>query len=96
MQHSEQSHGPHLLQSEAGELISASLGPDDVIELGELIETSERGWSPNESVVETARRGGDVTIFKSVGVGVQDVAIAQAVAQKARELSMGTTVQRYR
>lgn len=81
--------------SEAGELISAGLGPSDVTELGELIRLSGEGWVLNTSAVEAVQRCGDVTIFKSVGVGIQDVAITHAVVQKAKELTIGTTVADY-
>ncbi|GJE95943.1 ornithine cyclodeaminase family protein [Phanerochaete sordida] len=86
--------------SEAGELISAGLKQDDVFELGELISHPDvmrlaRGWVPDKAVIETARSGGDVTIFKSVGVSVQDIAIANAVVQKAKQLGVGTVVEGY-
>ena len=38
---------------------------------------------------------GPITMFKSVGVGLQDVAIACAVVDKAEELGIGTRVDGY-
>jgi len=45
--------------------------------------------------VREVRAAGDVTIFKSVGVGVQDVAIASAVASRAERENIGTIVADY-
>ncbi len=49
-------------------------------------------WRPIQEIVDRVRKAGDVTIFKSVGVGVQDVAIAVAVVQRAEKNGFGTTV----
>lgn len=38
---------------------------------------------------------GDVTIFKSVGVGVQDVAVACAVVERAVKEKIGVVVDAY-
>ena len=88
-----------LSQVEAGELIDAKLPSADVIELGELLTApppdTSPAWSANHTVVEDVRSAGDVTIFKSVGVGVQDVAIAQAVVRKAQEIGSGTVIEDY-
>ncbi|KIP03692.1 hypothetical protein PHLGIDRAFT_228274 [Phlebiopsis gigantea 11061_1 CR5-6] len=84
---------------EAGELIDAEFAPADVVELGELLAAasseSAPAWTANHHVVEDVRSAGDVTIFKSVGVGVQDVAIAQAVVQKAQRIGLGTVIEDY-
>lgn len=84
---------------EAGELIDAGIKPEEVVELGELItadnDEASTGWSVDPVAVEDIRKSGDVMIFKSVGVGVQDVAIAQAVVEKARETGLGTGIEGY-
>ncbi len=41
------------------------------------------------------RAGGDITVFKSAGLGVQDVAIASLVVKKAEEMAIGTKVESY-
>ena len=73
-----------------------------MVEIGELIRyevdassSSSEGqsWTPNHGLVDKVRGSGDVTIFKSVGVGVQDVAIASAVVTKATASGVGTTLQ---
>lgn len=62
---------------EAGELIQAGITPD--AELGELVHGSAPGRrSPDE-----------ITLFKSVGVAVQDAAAAAAVLARAEELDLG-------
>jgi ornithine cyclodeaminase/alanine dehydrogenase-like protein (mu-crystallin family) len=77
---------------EAGELVTAGVGADGAIEIGELVE--ERGESivVDEKAVRAVREAGDLTVFKSVGVGVQDVAIADFVVRRAEEMELGTRV----
>jgi len=83
---------------EAGELINAAIRPEQVAEIGELLPTDEHGNLSTEQYHQLlSRKGprntevvgfyGPVTIFKSVGVGLQDVAIACAIVDKA--LSLG-------
>lgn len=82
---------------EAGDLISAGVGRDGMVELGELLQNTAPG-APFTIVEEkcTEFRGkGDVTIFKSVGVGVQDVAIASLVVRIAESLGVGSRVNAY-
>lgn len=74
---------------EAGELIDAGIGPDAIIEMGEMIENGEK--------YPRAAASGGVTMFKSVGVGLQDVAIACATVDKALAMNppVGTIIERY-
>ena len=73
---------------EAGDLLQALAagriaGPETWTELGALV-----------SGVEQSRRTEDeVTFFKSVGLAVQDVAVAALVYGKARELGIGVEVE---
>ena len=78
-------------------MIDAGLQPTNIVELGELIavHAEDNSWSADSATVEGVQKTGDVTIFKSVGVGVQDVAIAHAVVQKAREIGLGAVVEDY-
>lgn len=80
---------------EAGELITAQTDPRDILELGELIELNgSAGWTTNTNALrDFHERRGDVTIFKSVGVGIQDVAIARAVVDQARQRGLGTAIE---
>lgn len=72
---------------EAGDLIEAleagDIAPSAVeLELGDIITGKQPGRrSPEE-----------VTVFKSVGVAFQDVAVAAWVYQQARERGLGTTI----
>ncbi|KAI0072603.1 NAD-P-binding protein [Panus rudis PR-1116 ss-1] len=49
-------------------------------------------WTPRKAIVDQVHAAGDVTIFKSVGVGIQDVAIAHAVVELAKSSGVGTEV----
>ncbi|RXW15462.1 hypothetical protein EST38_g10392 [Candolleomyces aberdarensis] len=95
---------------EAGELIKANLSRDDVRELGEMLPRDSSGRLDLDHLntlllskqatepLDIDRQPdftGPVTIFKSVGIGLQDVAIASAVVQKAEELGIGTVVDGY-
>ena len=73
---------------EAGELIAAGLRPEDMCEIGELVGT--------ESAAPPRNLSGDrVTIFKSVGLGVQDVAIAKFVVDMAERKGIGCNLDSY-
>ncbi|KAI0919477.1 hypothetical protein AcV5_001530 [Taiwanofungus camphoratus] len=86
---------------EAGELISAKLGPSDLVELGELIQfpvddlRDGDSWTIRDEKIKEIKTSGDVTIFKSVGVGVQDVAIATAVVSSAERSEIGVWIKEY-
>ncbi|KIK70506.1 hypothetical protein GYMLUDRAFT_148213 [Collybiopsis luxurians FD-317 M1] len=80
--------------TEAGELLEAKLLQDQVVEIGKLVlekrgnvESDWRESPPHRGANNTMPSfDGPVTIFKSVGVGLQDVAIAGTVVAKAEEL----------
>jgi len=79
---------------EAGELIGAGTAPEDTVEVGELLRSTPTGdgvGADSEKIAEILR-GRDVTVFKSVGVGAQDVAIAIAVVERAIEHRIGTRI----
>ncbi|KAJ7666893.1 hypothetical protein DFH06DRAFT_1184972 [Mycena polygramma] len=83
--------------AEAGELIAAEIAGNQVVEIGELVTFNADGTlildaASRSSLAETRGTTGPVTIFKSVGVGLQDVAIACAVVEKAEELEIGSRV----
>ena len=85
------------MQIEAGELISAGSTESDLVELGQLFDLTPdaTSWTPRADAVERVRKSGDVTIFKSVGVGVQDVAIACAVVERAIKEKIGRVIDDY-
>ena len=88
---------------EAGELIAADVPQARMVEVGELIRHAPAPardsktsweWKPDaHRVAEVLSAGtGDVTIYKSVGIGEQDVAIAVATVERAMEMGIGTVV----
>jgi len=81
---------------EAGELIQARVPSGDLVEIGELacVENTDHLVIDEEKCAKV-RRAGDITIFKSVGVGVQDTAIANLVVDRAQRLGVGTCIDSY-
>ena len=77
---------------EAGEIINAAVGLKDLVEVGEVIEQDGKAVS---DAVQILKRAGDVTIFKSVGVGLQDTVITTKILEAAMSLGLGTRVNRY-
>lgn len=65
---------------EAGELLSTPA--ERLTELGQLCLGGET----------YQRLSGQRTVFKSVGVGIQDVAIARLVVDKAQEVKVGMLI----
>lgn len=81
---------------EAGELLEAKVDMAAVSEIGELVEVNGEGNLKTTLPDMKTKEGEDgVTMFKSVGVGLQDVAIACAAVDKARAMGLGTTVEGY-
>jgi len=77
---------------EAGELIKADLKEDDLVELGIICGENQVTECERLTRIDQEK---DVTIFKSVGVGAQDVMIAAAVLQTAEEIGLGTIINQY-
>lgn len=71
---------------EAGELIRAKMGPDDLIEIGELFSQDPEGKT--KLGAESA-----LTIFKCVGMGMMDLVISKALLDMAEDLGIGTVLQ---
>ena len=76
---------------EAGELIDAGLEPQQLTEIGELVV--------DEGIRDSCLSKKDITMFKSVGVGLQDVAVACAVVSQHTALlsrsDVGTVIEDY-
>lgn len=77
---------------EAGEIISAKLPPESLVEIGTAVNAEGDAIC---GIRDDVRRCGDVTIFKSVGVGIQDVVIAQAVLEEAQIRGIGVSIHDY-
>lgn len=67
--------------AEAGDLIS--VGVTDFIEIGEVVNGTQPGRQNRDQI----------TLFKSVGVAVQDAAAAQAVVDAAEMLGIGNAIE---
>ncbi|KIJ19656.1 ornithine cyclodeaminase [Paxillus involutus ATCC 200175] len=83
---------------EAGELITAGKADnpkESMIELGELVEKGEDGKYVPVTLPGGVKGSDGVTIFKSVGVGLQDVAIASLVVSRAKQMGYGTSIDNY-
>lgn len=82
---------------EAGELIGAGLAAGDMVEVGELLRSTPAGGGVERDSERVARvlSGRDVTVFKSVGVGAQDVAISIAAVERAVERRIGTRISNF-
>lgn len=83
---------------EAGELIAAGKTTDpneSFIELGELVGKGVDGKIVPVELPQDLRAPDGVTIFKSVGVGLQDVAIASLVLSRAERMGYGTRIESY-
>jgi ornithine cyclodeaminase/alanine dehydrogenase-like protein (mu-crystallin family) len=89
--------------AEAGELIAAGAIEEDLVEVGELLHLQEdqnhtanggliTKYTPNTALCQAIRDHGKITVWKGVGVGVQDVAIAGYVIARAEEMGLGVVV----
>ena len=67
----------------AGARSSATSGPPTVVELGELVAGTKPGRTSQD----------EITLYKSVGVAVQDAAAAALVLAAARERSVGREIE---
>ena len=74
----------HAFESGDGRnaLASGAIQPDDAVELWEVLDGRQRG----------RRSPGDVTLFKAVGTGLQDLSVAHAVYRRAAERGLGREI----
>lgn len=92
---------------EAGDLLKAGADSASILEIGELI-SRKRGQSQQQLEVSSpppmyseksshpVSFTGPITMFKSVGVGLQDVIIAKEVVSHAKNtMGVGTLIERY-
>ena len=73
---------------EAGEFIAAGVRPEDMREVGELVGTDPEA-RPRDLAADK------ITIFKSVGLGIQDVVIAKLVVDLAERMRVGCNLSSY-
>jgi ornithine cyclodeaminase len=75
-------------QNEAGDYIRAreegAIGPDHIrAELGEVLIGAKEG----------RRSGDEITVFRSMGLAVEDLAAAEYIVRRAQEAGIGTAVE---
>ncbi|KAH6643224.1 ornithine cyclodeaminase [Boeremia exigua] len=71
---------------EAGELVSAGIDPDKMLEVGQI------AGSKDNSPARTNWLENGFVIYKSVGVGVMDVAVGRQLLQLAKDKGIGVTL----
>jgi ornithine cyclodeaminase/alanine dehydrogenase-like protein (mu-crystallin family) len=71
---------------EAGELVSAGIDPSKMLEVGQIVG-SKGAASAHTKWLESG-----FVIYKSVGVGVMDIAVGQKLLQLAKAKSIGLTL----
>ena len=86
---------------EAGEVIQADIGPEQLVELGELMMVKKAamreiamGTSQGEKGLSHWLTKGNV-IYKGVGIGLMDICVGEDIVQLARERGIGTHVDRF-
>ncbi|ROT36662.1 NAD(P)-binding protein [Sodiomyces alkalinus F11] len=79
---------------EAGEVISAGIQPSQMVELGELVEIlrqmESQEASKDASLAKWLRDG--TVIYKSVGLGLMDLAVGMHLIKVAEEKGVGTRI----
>ncbi|WWC58049.1 uncharacterized protein I303_100584 [Kwoniella dejecticola CBS 10117] len=81
---------------ESGELIDAHIQKDDLVELGEVLnDDQQKAARKKQQVIDRAGESDGVIVFKSVGLGIQDVAITKLVLEEAERLNLGNIVEDY-
>jgi alanine dehydrogenase len=70
--------------SEAGDAYAAreAIAPENVSELSSVVTGAARGRTSDDQI----------TLFKSVGTGIQDIALAAVIYQRAKERRIGTDI----
>ncbi len=83
---------------EAGEIMQAGLGAEQLVEVGELLMVKkasmrelEMGTGEGEVGLKRWLEGGNV-IYKSVGLGLMDICVGEDLVNLAREKGVGTTI----
>lgn len=71
---------------ESGELIRAKVGPDQLLEVGEL-------FYPGKEVEQVQVPEGSNVVFKCVGMGVMDLVVGKTLLKFAREMGIGTPIE---
>jgi hypothetical protein len=83
--------------TDSGKVAPISSTPVALSGVERYIAEDEHATAATEDSKKNSKSGfeGPITMFKSVGVGLQDVAIACAVVKKAEEMDIGVKVEGY-
>ncbi|KAI9148908.1 hypothetical protein HJFPF1_10951 [Paramyrothecium foliicola] len=76
---------------EAGELVKAELRDDQMLEMGEIVERRKAASEVEKQTLETWFQEG-LVVYKSVGVGVMDLALGRGLLDIASEKNIGQSV----
>ena len=83
---------------EAGEIMQAEIGPEQLVEMGELLMVKKAsmreialGIGEGEKGLKNWLMKGNV-IYKGVGIGLMDICVGEDLVQLARERKVGTHV----
>lgn len=80
---------------EAGELVKAEIEAERIVEVGELTHILENRDNNGESErLEKWLAGGNV-VYKSVGMGIMDLSICQALLERAAVYDVGTKLDEF-
>lgn len=74
---------------EAGELVSAGIDPKKMLEVGNIFEEGKLGPAQTEWLES------GFVIYKSVGVGVMDIAIGKALLELAHSKNVGVSMENF-
>ncbi|KAH7142877.1 shikimate/quinate 5-dehydrogenase [Dactylonectria estremocensis] len=79
---------------ESGEIVQAQLPAKNLVEVGELVDLQTNGSENAQTSLKTWLEEGPV-IYKSVGVGIMDLALGQALIGLAKDRGVGTWLEEF-
>lgn len=79
---------------EAGEIVQSQLPETNLVEMGEMVDVERNGSDAVKNSLQTWLHTGPI-IYKSVGLGIMDLAIGQALINLAREAGIGTRLDEF-
>lgn len=77
---------------EAGEVVKAQIREENLLEIGELVNLRKGSTSQKEKDTLNTWLKSGLVVYKSVGIGIMDLSIGQALLELANVQSVGTRV----
>ncbi|RDW67659.1 hypothetical protein BP6252_09055 [Coleophoma cylindrospora] len=74
---------------EAGEIVQAGIEPDKIIEVGEIVDLLASGKDA-QKMNQWLESG--LVVYKSVGLGIMDIAIGEGIMALARQKGLGVSI----